>query len=209
MESDISESNKSGKTRTLYRLDGQGKLESKNYRSNKSTYNGRFEGNVRQGHGILTTKDVINDEKVDVEYEGHFEADWPNGQGTLTYVAQMEELPDKASEDPLGLMAKLKPENLKRVFQGNFKKGQVDGFGQVSVGKKAVYQGAWYIGKPHGHGKCDYEELGLTYTGMWETGVMNGEGQITTEKDYVIEGKFKMGQINGKGKRKYKGGKTL
>ena len=86
LESDISESNKSGQRRTLYRLDGQGKLESKNYRSNYSTYNGRFEGNVRQGHGILTTKDVINDEKVDVQYEGHFEADWPSGQGTLTYV---------------------------------------------------------------------------------------------------------------------------
>ena len=79
MESDISESNKNGQSRTLYRLDGQGKLESKNYRSNYSTYNGRFEGNVRQGHGILTTKDVINDEKVDVQYEGHFDADWPNG----------------------------------------------------------------------------------------------------------------------------------
>ena len=90
MESDISESNKTGK-RTVYKLDGQGKLETKFYQSNFSTFTGRFENNIRQGHGLLTTKDVINDEKVDVEYEGHFDADWAHGQGTLTYVVQVEE----------------------------------------------------------------------------------------------------------------------
>ena len=78
--------------------------------------------------------------------------------------------------------------------------------------KKVTYQGAWYIGRPHGHGQCTFHDINCKYTGMWETGVMNGDGQLVLEKghkEFIMEARFKMGQLHGPGKRKYKSGKIL
>ena len=94
--------------RIEYQLHGQGKLEAKFYKSNFSTYTGKIENNKRQGYAHLVMTKMVDDEKVKVEFEGHFDNDQPNGQGTLTLNTQHEDLNESITSDPFGLIAKHK-----------------------------------------------------------------------------------------------------
>ena len=71
-------------------------------------------------------KDLVEGEKEQAEFEGTFENDIPNGQGTLTYTTHHKE---EQEGDDLHLMGEEKATIEKRVFQGQFKNGLIDGFG--------------------------------------------------------------------------------
>ena len=166
-------------------LNGQGKLETFGYEGRYDLFSGRFICNVRHGQATLIKKNAEG--KALLEFEGVFWEDMPEGQGQLTLLNEA-----------------------KRVFQGQFKDGLMEGFGQVECKGKFTYSGQWHQGKPHGQGQCVYSELDLVYTGMWENGVKCGQGEIIYQKTgYKMRGNFKDDMLDGEGTRTFAGGKTL
>lgn len=104
-------------------------------------------------------------------------------------------------------------------FQGGFKQGMIEGFGQVTIEGKVTYSGQWRNGKPHGNGQATYIELNTTYTGGWVDGLWQGEGSLVhsskflavhdNSKSYTIKGHFVKGNLDGEGSRTYASGKTI
>ena len=91
-------------------------MEAKFYKSQLSTYTGKLENNRRQGYAHLVMKDLVDDEKVTAEFEGHFDLDQPNGQGTLTLVTHHEDANESITSDPFGLIDKNRPKIEKRIY---------------------------------------------------------------------------------------------
>ena len=85
--------------------------------------------NVRQGQATLIKKN--NKGKTQLEFEGVFNEDMPEGQGQLTIINTPEDLDaSNVSSDHFGLKKQLAIDKMsKRVYQGQFKDGLIEGFG--------------------------------------------------------------------------------
>ena len=62
------------------------------------------------------------------------------------------------------------------------------------------YEGEWKKGQPNGFGKMIYAN-GNTYEGYWENGLPNGEGKMTCVTGFIYENYWENGLKKGKGKR--------
>ena len=65
----------------------------------------------------------------------------------------------------------------------------------------AVYEGAWYHDKRHGHGKMTYADD--VYDGMWKDGKFHGRGTMRYADGDVYEGAWEGGYKHGHGKQTY------
>ena len=135
----------------VYELSGQGKLETFGYQGGHDVFSGRFAANVRQGQATLIKRDAEG--RVQLEFEGVFAEDMPEGQGQLTLVNHVDDLDVSAGSDHFGLKKQLAIEKMqRRVFRGQFKDGLMEGFGQLERENLFTYSGQWHRGRPHGHG---------------------------------------------------------
>ncbi|CAD8128092.1 unnamed protein product [Paramecium sonneborni] len=82
-------------------------------------------------------------------------------------------------------------------YEGEFKEGVFDGYGQFKYKNGDQYKGYWKDGKCYGDGELCNEEFGQI-TGKFENGKLNGQGQLNglTKKYY---GEFKNNEIDGEG----------
>ena len=63
-------------------------------------------------------------------------------------------------------------------YEGEWKKGQPDGFGKMIYANGNVYEGNWENGLPNGEGKMTYKGGGI-YEGNWYLGIISGHGKMT------------------------------
>lgn len=132
-------------------LNGLGSLECRGYVQNGnalfSCFNGIFVDNVRQGYTSMTVTDQHGE--MQWRYEGVYKQNQPNGQGSLTVPLSIIN-PETGKPQRTGEM---------QEFQGGFKQGLIEGFGQVTIEGKVSYSGQWRNGVPHGNGQATYHEL--------------------------------------------------
>lgn len=86
----------------------------------------------------------------------------------------------------------------KSVYDGEYFKGEREGFGTFSVNGRVVYEGSWKKGKMHGKGK--HSMVDREYTGDFQDGVFQGFGIMRQiNNDNLYEGEFREGLREGYG----------
>lgn len=66
------------------------------------------------------------------------------------------------------------------LYNGQWKKGEMNGYGVYEFASGDVYKGAWKKGLMEGRGTYTYAN-GDKYIGMWKEGKMNGRGHFYWE----------------------------
>ena len=114
-------------------LNGLGSLECRGFIENQralfSCFNGIFADNVRQGYTSMSVTDEHGE--LQWRYDGVYRHNQPNGQGSLTVPLQLIN-PETGKPQRTGDM---------QEFQGGFKQGLMEGFGQVTIDGKVSYSG--------------------------------------------------------------------
>lgn len=92
-------------------------------------------------------------------------------------------------------------------YEGEWKKGQPDGFGKMIYANGNVYEGNWENGLPNGEGKMTYKGGGI-YEGNWYLGIISGHGKMTYKSGSVYQGMWESGKRWREGKMIYSTGST-
>lgn len=79
-------------------------------------------------------------------------------------------------------------------YEGEWKKGQPDGFGKMIYANGDVYEGNWVLGKMEGQGVMTNQRENITYNGTWKNGLPNGNGTMYM-KNFTYEGLWNEGKI--------------
>ena len=156
-------------------------------------YEGFFIKNVLNGKGEIIQidengnkniykGDIINFKKegkgieknVDFKYEGDFLNDIKNGKGKIIYY------------------------NTGDFYEGEFKNGEINGYGFYTWKNKHTYEGSFLNGKMHGKGIYKWPD-GNTYEGEYKNNIKEGEGEFIWKDGRKFKGNFKNGRPNGQG----------
>ena len=106
-----------------------------------------------------------------------------------------------------GMLQDLKPHGIGRCtsedgfnfHEGQFKEGQMHGYGRALFDWGGYYEGLWANDKWQGQGKY-VNEKGDIFEGEWSNGIPHGQLTITKKKDKsTISGAWNQGRIEGKG----------
>ncbi len=89
--------------------------------------------------------------------------------------------------------------------EGDWVKGQRDGFGTMKYANGDIYNGEWKNNMREGKGVLLRGD-GAKYEGDWKINNFNGIGKYTWESSAVYEGNWINGNRNGQGIMKYKDG---
>lgn len=84
-------------------------------------------------------------------------------------------------------------------YEGEWKKGQPDGFGKMIYANGNIYEGNWILGVFNGFGKMTYNN-GDIYEGKWNNNLLNGLCRIIYSNGNIYEGELKNGIKKGFGK---------
>ena len=84
------------------------------------------------------------------------------------------------------------------TYEGEQKRGIMDGWGTLTWTSGTVYTGEWYNGNVHGEGTMTWTD-GTTYTGSWENGQRSGQGTMTWPDGTSYTGSWANGQRSGYG----------
>lgn len=79
-------------------------------------------------------------------------------------------------------------------YEGEWKKGQPNGFGKMIYANGDVYEGNWVLGKMEGQGVMTNQRENITYNGTWKNGLPNGNGTMYM-KNFTYEGLWNEGKI--------------
>lgn len=87
------------------------------------------------------------------------------------------------------------------TFCGEVSGGKRHGRGvYVAADKITTYDGDWFEGKRHGHGRLTYDtQESSYYEGQWEAGQKHGKGRQVWPSGNVYEGHWKQGTMSGQG----------
>jgi len=84
------------------------------------------------------------------------------------------------------------------VYKGEWKNGNLNGFGEYHFAMGGVYKGNWKDGLMHGKGECCYKD-NSTYKGEWNLGKKEGYGEFYSFNGECYVGNWKNGHPDGKG----------
>lgn len=90
-------------------------------------------------------------------------------------------------------------------YEGNWKKGQLEGKAKIEYVSGAIYQGELSNGIRNGTGKYTFEN-GNYYEGNWKNGSQNGAGKYVTTSGYSEEGNYVNDTLVGLVSIKYSNG---
>lgn len=91
------------------------------------------------------------------------------------------------------------------TFEGKWKFGNMNGFGQYTWKEIGSYKGNWLDGKKHGYGTMVWID-GSKYDGKWALDEFNGYGTYYYNNGDVYKGEWKNGKKSGKGIFTWKSG---
>ena len=81
-------------------------------------------------------------------------------------------------------------------YEGDLKKGVMEGRGELRTTDGAVYDGDWVAGKPDGYGQYTAPD-GSTFVGGWTAGKQHGPGTLRSKDGTGVAGRWKDGQYVG------------
>lgn len=162
-------------------------------------------------------------------YTGQWLSDKPHGKGTLKWASGSQSQYSGefrfGKPEGTGTLIRYKNKAYFATFSGEFKKGQINGPGEVSYangdkfvgiltnGKKQTgtyyyndgsnYEGPFEKGKPHGFGRYVFGKKskfpGQIYEGFRQMGLMHGEGFLTFNSGSSYRGGFMNNVFHGLG----------
>lgn len=167
--------------------EGYGKFQTPD---GNTVYEGMFEKNLPHGKGVK----ICNQKE---RYEGDFNFGKKNGsgeqhqEGVYTYKGGFKNDTydgegEYVYEDETG-----------RSYRGLWENGKYHGQGTYTFQNGDVYQGEYFEGSKHGHGKLTMQEKGVVYEGEWANGKQHGQGKLyaTADLKEIISGTWDMGQF--------------
>jgi len=164
--------------------------------NNKYTYVGQFNGNKKEGKGIL-----INNSNIIV---GEFKNDKLNGVG-YTYNKNFEKLNmyNYVDDERKGNEATIFYDNGR--YEGSLKDGNRDGKGTYYFNDGEKYEGDWKEGRREGKG-IYYHSNGNKYDGEWKDSKRNGKGIMYYSNGNKYEGDWVNNDREGRGTFKFTDG---
>ena len=111
--------------------------------------------------------------KKDLTYMGQFSDDLKHGQGKITF-------------------------NEGEIYEGDFYKGKITGYGKYLYKDKSQYVGQFLDGKMHGKGEITYSN-GTKFIGNYVDNVREGYGEYYQASGKIFKGNYKKGKKHGKG----------
>lgn len=160
-------------------------------------------------------------------YTGQWLNDKPHGDGTFKWASGSQYSGEFrfGEQEGAGTLVRFKNKAYFATFKGEFKKGGINGLGEVSYyngdrfvgfltdGKKqtgtyyfedgSIYEGPFEKGKHHGFGKLVYGKnskfSGQIYEGFIQMGLKHGEGFLTFKNGSAYRGEFKNNGFHGLG----------
>jgi uncharacterized protein (TIGR02145 family) len=165
--------------------------KAKKIASNKSIWEGEWEGDIPVSNGIVTFSDGrtyigewlgrLTAESIyyningigkmtypnDEVYEGNFKLDVREGKGTFTYLNG-------------------------NIYEGNWQNNLPNGFGILKFANGDIYEGNFINEVRTGFGKMTFKNKSV-YEGDWENNIQNGKGKLELMSGEVKEGVFKGG----------------
>ena len=162
-------------------------------------------------------------------YEGQFKADSIEGNGTMIWPANVNDLPEKSPRYDEKNDSKQISKNNK--YTGEFRNGMFSGNGTLEFANGVVYKGEFKSGRYNGLGKIDMSTINQgQYSGQWEDGriigkgtriwnngdvyigdfgpnsTMHGQGSFVWENGSQYVGEFVHGERSGNGKQIWESG---
>jgi hypothetical protein len=175
----------------------------------------------RNGNGTATFKD--EQRRVTDIYEGAYDDDVRNGEGTYTWIFQPPAKPEGEDEDAEAEEGDADKPGLKEgdkvaTYKGSYKANKKHGYGeftypaedQTKLDKVGVYQGEWEGDSRNGKGLYRYAN-GDFYEGTWTEGLKEGFGRYLFNKEAGTGGYFEGDWVQNKmkhGKWVWKDGTT-
>ena len=132
------------------------------YNINGDKYIGNFKNGLKEGYGVLFYDE--EDELERISYEGHFQNDKQNGEGTIYWI--------------------------NCNYEGDWKDGIIEGKGVMKYDNGAKYEGEWKNGKFEGKGIL-YDYNGDIYEGDWRNYRREGKGVEYYNDGDIYKGDFK------------------
>ena len=134
------------------------------------------------GNKNIYKGDIINfkkegkgiEENKNFKYEGDFLNDIKHGKGKIIYF------------------------NSGDFYEGEFKNGEINGFGFYIWKNKHSYEGNFINGKMHGYGIYKWPD-GNIYEGQYKNNIKEGEGEFIWKDGRKFKGNFKNGRPHGQG----------
>ena len=196
------------------------------YKSSGDTYRGGYKLGLRDGIGVLVTKngsilwgdwfqDELNSGETNyIDKDGnHF-----IGEGLNTVFNGQAKIKYFNGEVYEGTVSNNLPQGMGQLtttegdfYEGEFDKGQMHGYGKLQKFDHSVYEGDFMKGKIHGHGRMEYTDKGMIYVGEWKYGKEHGQGKMDFghRENKIYEGEFAEGKIRGEGKMLWSNGKEF
>ncbi len=92
-----------------------------------------------------------------------------------------------------------------KIISGQFKDGELSGYGICWWKNRNRYDGDWVEGKQHGNGKFIWSD-GDYYEGEWKNDRRHGKGKYVWPKGSYYEGDFVENELDGEGTYTWKNG---
>lgn len=172
------------------------------YYSNGDIYEGEINNYLRNGKGKF-----ISDSET---YEGNWEDDQKNGEGTLIYK-DGSKYKGNFKNNQFNGQGKIES-NDGFYYSGEFLNNQMDGKGFLKGSNGHIYNGDFKNGLFHGEGEFKWINQSKVeiYKGSYSFGKKDGIGTFTLSDGNIYKGEWKSGNPDGIGifetqHRKYKG----
>ena len=161
----------------------------------KNTYIGQFNGEIKEGRGILIKKNKI--------IVGEYKNDKLNGVGyTYNKDFEIKNIYNYADDEKIGNGTVFYD---KGKYEGNIKDGNKEGKGIFYYKNGNKYDGEWKDNKKNGKGIMYYSN-GNKYEGDWVNNDREGKGTLDLASGDKYVGEWKGDDKHGKGIYYYKNG---
>jgi len=187
---------------------------------NGDEFRGRYQGDVRNGHGEMKFKKIQGD-SFGRRYVGNFVDGRKHGKGQMTFpsgdVYTGDWLKGKRTGKGLYLFHqsgnRYKGDYVDGIkegqgifwwtsgphtgerYEGEFRHDRRNGVGVYWFANGDVFEGHWINGKRHGQGQMMFESDGNILNGTWFEGLRNGQFEVTKPDGQVFQLTYHMGQF--------------
>ncbi len=152
-------------------------------------YEGKIKDNKYNGYGKLI------DKKKNEIYKGQFQNNLKQGEGVLTFSDKSEFSGDFKNDELSN--GKLKWIN-GDYYEGNFKDGIFNGYGNLKINNGSEYEGNFLTGLYNGKGIFKWKN-GDIYYGDYSYGIKEGKGKYTFNNKNSYDGQWYSNKPHGEG----------
>ncbi len=150
-----------------------------------TAYTGEMKGCLPHGEGIKVYADGR-------QYKGDFVEGKMEGQGYILFADKRAYLGTFSNDEVTGSGKIIWPDDIGIIYQGEVKKGIIEGRGQLKTANGDVYTGEFKNNWADGQGTMVFADRSR-YTGQFKEGLIHGYGKMTYPNGLKLEGRWVKG----------------